>query len=328
MYDPVALHITRAYPQAAVTRRAPFVPSHRLAYARHSRYWQHPLFDLLWQAHNAHDAYVSVLEIRSSRPLHLPFSCLRADIHWIYLLDGEATLRTTPPSDAFMPLQLQPSEYAVCYAAPAEYELHVASGTTRIIHCCVKAGWLLHDDESTYATPFQPLLRALRRQSRCCLHMAILPISPTVQGKLLALASVPMADHRLAVDTQVYAHVSDLVHLSQEALPHAHDDKEAELLQAVRRYLREQVALGNAPRIQEVADAFGVSQQHLNHLHRTKYGHSLKPYITRIRMEMALQLLRDGYTPTDVAYRLNYADPATFSNQFKAYYGFPPGQAR
>src|SRR5690606_35983759 len=132
MYDPVALHITRAYPQAAVTRRAPFVPSYRLAYARHSRYWQHPLFDLLWQAHNAHDAYVSLLEIRSSHPLRLPFSCPRADIHWIYLLDGEATLLPTPPSDAFMPLQLQPSEYAVCYAAPAEYELHVAPGTTRI----------------------------------------------------------------------------------------------------------------------------------------------------------------------------------------------------
>lgn len=321
MYDPVVPHILRAYRQATRTRRAPFLPSYHLAYAQKKTYIRHPQFDVVWQAHDAQDAYVSFLEIQTQEALRIPLTCKRADVHWIYVLKGNAAFPTPRLADTFVPFQLQPSEYTVCYTAPAEYELQVAAGTTLVIHCCVKASWLLRD-AADYSSPFQPLLRALARESSCCLHMAVLPIAPAVQTELLALAIVPAANGPV-VDTQVYGHVTELIRLSQEAVPHLDRRDQTELLQTVRRYLREQVAEGKAPRIQELAHTFGMTQQHLNRLHRQQYGHSLKPYLTHIRMTAALQLLRKGHSATEVAYRLGYADKNNFRRQFQAYYGFP-----
>ena len=47
-------------------------------------------------------------------------------------------------------------------------------------------------------------------------------------------------------------------------------------------------------------------------------------WLKRLRMEKAVELLRDGSNVTETAHYLGYKDRSHFSREFKKYYGVPP----
>jgi len=60
---------------------------------------------------------------------------------------------------------------------------------------------------------------------------------------------------------------------------------------------------------------------------KTAYGISVFEYIRSLRMQLASEMLLDGYhNVTEVAYMMGYAHVQHFSTAFKKYYGKTPGQ--
>jgi AraC family transcriptional regulator of arabinose operon len=73
----------------------------------------------------------------------------------------------------------------------------------------------------------------------------------------------------------------------------------------------------------------GLSVSRLAHLFKAETGLSPQCFLEQHRMQMAARLLRlTGFTITEVAADVGYADPFYFSNRFRRYSGKSPSQFR
>ncbi len=57
-------------------------------------------------------------------------------------------------------------------------------------------------------------------------------------------------------------------------------------------------------------------------------GLSPLEFIRQFKLKIALQLLKKGYSVSDVAFKIGYTDAKYFSKQFKLNYGYPPSQIK
>jgi YesN/AraC family two-component response regulator len=78
-----------------------------------------------------------------------------------------------------------------------------------------------------------------------------------------------------------------------------------------------------------VAEAIGVSVGHLAHLFPINLRVTVKEYITKVRIEVAKQLLYDrDYTLDHIAEQVGFSDASHFSRVFLRYAGYRPGTYR
>lgn len=76
-----------------------------------------------------------------------------------------------------------------------------------------------------------------------------------------------------------------------------------------------------------LAQRAGVSPEHLRRLCQTEFGCSPMEYVTHLRMQYAVSLLISRrYTVAEVAERVGYATPFSFSTAFKRVLGVPPSR--
>lgn len=79
----------------------------------------------------------------------------------------------------------------------------------------------------------------------------------------------------------------------------------------------------------ELAELAGLSPRYLSGLFKQYTGHSLKAYITRMRMERAKLLLTEtSMNVTQAAEAVGYGDIYFFSKLFRSLYGVPPSHFR
>ncbi|NDL68545.1 response regulator [Anaerotalea alkaliphila] len=77
--------------------------------------------------------------------------------------------------------------------------------------------------------------------------------------------------------------------------------------------------------LQDLALQYDISFGHLSKSFKKVEGMTFTEYLTKIRMERAKVLLRDGSkTIYQVAYEVGFADPNYFSKSFKKYFGVNP----
>lgn len=78
---------------------------------------------------------------------------------------------------------------------------------------------------------------------------------------------------------------------------------------------------------QELAQAFGLSPEHINLLFRRELGMTPSAVINRERAMLAYRLLQEqGRSVKEAAYAVGYNDPFYFSRVFKAVFGVAPSQ--
>jgi AraC-like DNA-binding protein/CheY-like chemotaxis protein len=78
-----------------------------------------------------------------------------------------------------------------------------------------------------------------------------------------------------------------------------------------------------------VAEAIGVSAGHLAHLFPVELRVTVKEYVTKVRIEVAKQLLYErGYTLDHIAEQVGFSDASHFSRVFLRYAGYRPGTYR
>jgi AraC-like DNA-binding protein len=99
--------------------------------------------------------------------------------------------------------------------------------------------------------------------------------------------------------------------------------KQKQMVLQVVSYVREQG--GRRVPHHLLADLVGLSPDYLGILFKKVMGHSLKQYITHIRLERAMHLLTEtAMNVSQIAEVMGYSTVFLFSRQFKGHFGFPP----
>lgn len=80
--------------------------------------------------------------------------------------------------------------------------------------------------------------------------------------------------------------------------------------------------------VDDIARMFNINRKHLSRVFARRFGMSTKKYITRIKMENAVTMLRNGATVKYTAEHLAYDDPFTFSKAFKKEMGYSPKEIK
>jgi DNA-binding response OmpR family regulator len=74
-----------------------------------------------------------------------------------------------------------------------------------------------------------------------------------------------------------------------------------------------------------LARTVGLSTSHLRRCFKAAFGRTPMAYLERVRMEVAVQLMKDGaLSIKEVARKVGYRDANNFSTAFKRFHGSPP----
>jgi AraC-like DNA-binding protein len=76
--------------------------------------------------------------------------------------------------------------------------------------------------------------------------------------------------------------------------------------------------------VSALAKSCNVSVRTLERFFLPAFGDTPRRWLKGLRMQKAIELLRDGSTIKETAGRLGYEDPSHFSHDFKNRYGFAP----
>ncbi|WP_181909791.1 helix-turn-helix domain-containing protein [Paenibacillus taihuensis] len=81
--------------------------------------------------------------------------------------------------------------------------------------------------------------------------------------------------------------------------------------------------------LEHVADHAHFSARHLGRMFKLITGRTINQYLTDIRMNRAIHLLRHtDYSLKCIAKEIGYADGSYLSQLFKRVYGYPPSEIR
>src|SRR5207248_6335302 len=87
--------------------------------------------------------------------------------------------------------------------------------------------------------------------------------------------------------------------------------------------------IGETVSLEALAKRAGFSPQHLNRLFQRTLGVTPLQYLSRLRMERAAAMLRDGrLNVRAIGKAVGFDDPYYFSRQFSEHHGMSPAQYR
>lgn len=122
---------------------------------------------------------------------------------------------------------------------------------------------------------------------------------------------------------------SDILHCLKTAVEDAEHQKNCSPIVAlIRSYIENNYSHCNIG-LQEAADRFNISVSYINRLMRRELHSSFGEYLTRVRMQRALELLQDPSVRIQtIAAAVGYGDQHYFSNAFKKLMGTSPAAYR
>jgi YesN/AraC family two-component response regulator len=101
--------------------------------------------------------------------------------------------------------------------------------------------------------------------------------------------------------------------------------KQSQTITRVTAYIREQG--GRRIALEELASLVHLSPAYLSVLFKKFNGTTLKEYMTKVRLERAMYLLKEtSMNVSQVSEALGYSNVYLFSKQFKEHYGLPPSR--
>lgn len=80
--------------------------------------------------------------------------------------------------------------------------------------------------------------------------------------------------------------------------------------------------------LEEAARQAAVTPYYLSRLFHAEMGMTFTDYLTKVRMDQALQLLREGLSIKEICFKTGYGDPNYFSRLFRKVFGVPPTELR
>ena len=114
----------------------------------------------------------------------------------------------------------------------------------------------------------------------------------------------------------------------QRAMQAHSDQASTRLAESLENWLQEHAGLPGI-RIQEAADLFNVSQEHLTRCFSQTYGSSPKERLEQLHMRAACRRMSEENSSIgEIASELGYSSSSHFARRFKKQYGLTPGDWR
>lgn len=79
--------------------------------------------------------------------------------------------------------------------------------------------------------------------------------------------------------------------------------------------------------LEELASPVGWHPHYLQKMFRRRFGISPARYQSQLRAELAFNLVREGYSGTEIAHKLGYSDQSHLIRAFRLYHGVSPSRA-
>ena len=336
MQTPFTPHFEKANIPLRQVDYEPFQPHYALPFIRPSctTYWVGSSCRLIYRWHDAFDVFVAVIEgyfaHNTSDSFTLPASSHFSDLHLVYQLDGDTYFE--PVEKTAATVELPEAHHFLAYTPPAEALLHFKPARkSRRFSMAVsvpKGAWVArHRNLKQPSNPLEELVSYLRQQHSAHRVLTPTPISPRIRIWLhLLLTTAPRRG--LLMDSAVHHASAHLVEQHRtECLAISQVNKEIEMVEAARELVRNLVGQldgSEPPTVDTIAAALETTPRRLRELHIAHYKQKILRYIITCRIDEAKRRLRNGTPIGAVVYQLGWADPPSFSKQFKKYTGLTP----
>ncbi len=327
MKHPIHFYIKAHYRNTKNLRKQTI---HRIAYAQFD-YWEHPDFKLIEQDYDGKDAYLSWIEVRAKHCIKLNISINNEDLFWVYQLKGrieleEASAKNNAKNNTQV---LSEDQYVLFYTSKEDYTLHFKAGHHHVFFYILNAAWQeLH--KGPEPKQIKTLTAALYKKRKGLLTSKSLSIHAAIRAEILQLATLPK-QNGLNTDAVIYGHLAKLYAISKQDLNGARiveEEGELKIIEEIRRYIEEQVKIGEVPIVEEIVSQFNISIRRFRQIHKKEYGHSLQTLITQKRIEAAAKrLIETEESINNIAYSLDY-DLREFRRQFKHQFKESPSNYR
>lgn len=143
------------------------------------------------------------------------------------------------------------------------------------------------------------------------------PIDPEVLNETLERAVNKWKEQALARRSSRVSEEPDFLSAQQES------SSMCRIEEYLRANYQQEITL------QEIADRFYLSREHISRKFKQEYHETITDYITRIRMEKAKELLAKQQVKIyEVAYHVGYQNEKYFSKVFKKFIGQTPNEYR
>jgi len=127
---------------------------------------------------------------------------------------------------------------------------------------------------------------------------------------------------KIAIKIRLKALLSQIQYLSstKASKPVVLDERITKVLTYLEENFNKDISLD------DLADRFFITKNHLNFLFSKMIGMPIKKYIIAKRLGFARQKILDGEHPTQVAYHAGFHDYATFYRAYKLFYNISPSE--
>ncbi|MDR2730708.1 MAG: AraC family transcriptional regulator [Treponema sp.] len=127
---------------------------------------------------------------------------------------------------------------------------------------------------------------------------------------------------KIAVKIRLKALLSQIHYLSstKAAKPVVLDERIMKVITYLEKNFKKDISLD------DLADRFCITKNHLNFLFHNMVGMPIKKYIIAKRLGFARHEILDGERLTQVAYHAGFHDYATFYRAYKLFYGLSPSE--
>ena len=140
-----------------------------------------------------------------------------------------------------------------------------------------------------------------------------------------AFAEYPSRLARKNSLAEMHEYVSDCVLSVCRTIAESHCSKYFKLIADARNFTRERYH--EALSLQSVAEHVHMAASYFSYIFKKETGENWSGHLTRIRIEKAMELLKDPLIKTyEVAFLVGFNEPNYFSNQFKKIVGCSPSE--
>ncbi|UJF36110.1 response regulator transcription factor [Paenibacillus hexagrammi] len=126
---------------------------------------------------------------------------------------------------------------------------------------------------------------------------------------------------------QVMEQLHDMARLVMEQVKKTRFSSGQQMTEAIRKYVDENFCYELT--LSSLADMFHLNETYLSGLFKQQAGATFSDYVTRLRLQKAVELLKENELKlTDIATLVGYSSSSYFSTAFKKWYGKGPKEYR
>jgi len=268
--------------------------------------------------------YASVSNYETEEPIIVPITVKTPFVLFFYTVCGSITgiLHNKGTPDII----IDQGRYMALFIPIGSYEVLVPAGFNSYFYFILE-DTIIHriSDKHNYLRPLNQQLIAKGS------HHLTLPIRPIESNTCTLIRRV---QHHNAKDIEDQAeNLKVFIHLtgiySQQIARKLPFQNPEEMVKEIRHDLIKEIQKGKIFTLKSLLSRYSISYRVFLNYFKDQHGMRPQDFINQEKMKLAYDLLyKEGLKAKEVSDLLGYSEPATFSTQFKKYFGYSPGEGK